>query len=1122
MSLAYLADDRAIELRGSIALTDSTTLSLSGANIMDYEISEQCTSGQELTVGDTRAATFRLTVADEAHALTVGLLLGAQVSVECRLSTASTWDKLGVWFIDDCDISRQSAAVKISGSDALATKFDADWTDPTYPVTLGNLLTRCATLAGVSTKNAGSFRGYSRSVSGAPAWPEGTTIRKVVSYIAQCAGGFARIDRAGKLEIVAYDPSASSEAIGPGDFFRLRMGAGAAFSFNAILVMEMGATEYTRYSVDSSVADSAANSIRIARNPLMTPTIASALVTALTGLTMQAVRVEWVGDPTVSCGSSLEITDTDEAAYTAVITQQTLTISGGMSANSACELPSLLEKNYQSGAVLAPDGKLSKGAIADGSIDLVKIAAGAQQALILAAGEAIDIGGTNLVPYTGWYASIGTGWTFTDNTGAFARYPASTGHPDIENSFGGNGFLYWNATSTSTSAGGAGKAWSSHFRVVPGEQYTVSLRYRATGLMCILTGRTAKNVDPTWAPDFTCPDTNNDTDFSATVTVPAGIVWMQVVLRCNTNSAGEVGRVKVERGNRATAWSPCPNDPSENVVIGSRIALTQERILLQSPEIYINVSGTAGDTTIDESGMTTPVVNSPSVAPRYTGPTAITVTQLTGKNKLNYTAITWTTGRRDSSGAFVVSSVSHYSSAVSVSPSTTYTLSGSLYKDSKAFRLYYLQADGTWISQTAALDSSNIPYTFTTPANCRLIQIQGSMLVTLNDAQLELGSGATTYEQYTGIPLDGINAFRTLTDAFAALTGKWLDKSVTVTLATDTAEPGRALLSGVSGSGMIDVNLNGRTVGGTLRFEKTTVELKLRGGTITSAGSGSLVELDRVTGIYVTTMSLVGTGSIATGLAASYSRAALDGCGFYGLAVGVSSSHLSNVEVVNAVGSVATFLRMWDGGRIAIKGTAASYTTLSAGDGTGILTNASSGSAGGTAPSTPTGTTTVTASSVSTRTYQPSGSGWINSDTSMQQGRNAGYNHYGIIWFGTTGWSGETIAAATLTLRRLSGGAGGSVTVRLKTVTVSSASGDPNNSATDYGAIGTIEQGQTAAFSLPVAAVQAIASGNAKGFMLYSDDSSNWGDRSFSRNYAMFAGSGNSSYKPSLSVTYNT
>ena len=744
---------------------------------------------------------------------------------------------------------------------------------------------------------------------------------------------------------------------------------------------------------------------------------------------------------------------------------------------------------------------------------------------ISAAVGAVQVGGTNLVQYTGWYSSIGTGWTFTDNTGAFARYPASTGHPDIENSFGGNGFLYWNATSTSTSAGGAGKAWSSHFRVVPGEQYTVSLRYRATGLMCILTGRTAKNVDPTWAPDFTCPDTNNDTDFSATVTVPAGIVWMQVVLRCNTNSAGEVGRVKVERGNRATTWSPCPNDPSENVVIGSRIALTQERILLQSPEIYINVSGTAGDTTIDESGMTTPVVNSPSVAPRYTGPTAITVTQLTGKNKLNYTAITWTTGRRDSSGAFVESSVSHYSSAVSVSPSTTYTLSGSLYKDSKAFRLYYLQADGTWISQTAALDSSNIPYTFTTPANCRLIQIQGSVLVTLNDAQLELGSSATTYEPYTGIPLDGINAFRTLTDAFAALSGKLIPSTVTITLATDTYEPSIALLKGVSGAGDISVNLNNHTINGRIAILNSSIGHAIENGAISATGETELINLSRCVMVYIGNMIINGSSNAANGIACYYSRAVVEGCKFYNTLRCIASHRLSGVESVNNTGNNNTYgFRVHDGGRIAWKGTVPSYTTASQNDTTGIITPSTlpAGSSGGTSPSAPTGTTTVTASSVSTRTYQPSGSGWLTGDASIQQGRNAGYNHYGIIWFGTTGWSGKTIAAATLTLRRLSGGAGSGVTVRLKTVTVSSASGDPNNSATDYGAIGTIEQGQTAAFSLPVAAVQAIASGNAKGFMLYSDDSSNWGDRSFSRNYAMFAGSGNSSYKPSLSVTYNT
>ena len=1000
MSLAYTADNRVIELRGSIALTNSTTLTLSGANIIDYSISEQCTSGQEVTVGDTRSSSYRMTVADESHALTAGMLLGAQVSVECKLSTAENWDKLGVWFVDDCDISRQSAAVSISGSDALGTKFDAAWSDPTYPVTLGNLITRAGTLAGVSTANAGSFRNYSKTVSSAPAWPDGTTIRQVVGYVAQCAGGFARINRAGKLEIVAYNNGATAESIGPDDFFRLRMGKGASFSFNALLIMEMGATEYTRYTVDSSVADNASNSIRIARNPIMTPTIATGLVTSLTGFAMNAVRVEWCGDPTITCGSILSIEDTDESTYTALVTEQTLTISGGMSATSACELPSMLEQSYSSGAVFTPDGKLAMGAVADGSIGIVKISAGAQQALILAAGQALDIGGTNLVQYTGWYSSIGTGWTFTDNTSAFMRYPASTGHADVANSFGGNGFLYWNAAST---ASGAGKVWSTRFRVVPGEQYTVPLRYRATGLMCILPGRTSANADPTWGPEFSCPDTNADTDFARTVTVEEGIVWMQVVLRCNTNSAGEVGRIKVERGNQATAWSPAPTDPSESVIYGSTIALNNERILLQAPEVYINVSGTSGDMTIDESGVTAPVINSPSVAERYSGPTSISV-----KN-------------------------------------------------------------------------------------------------------------------------DGTGDYRTLTDAFSVLSGKFIPATVTITLGTNTTEPDVATLTGVWGIGSVNVNLNGKTVNGRISINNSLISHSIDNGTVSASGSTEILSFWRDMMVYVGSVTINGASNAAHGIVAGYGQVIVEGCKFFNCNACISSQRVGRVESVNNTGSSNSYcFRVWDGGLIAWKGTVPSYTTAVQNDTTGqiIPSSPGSGTGGGTEPSAPTVTTTVIASSVATRTYQPSGSGWINSDTSMQQGRNAGYDHYGIIWFGTSGWSGKTIAAATLTLRRLSGGAGSTVTVRLKTVTTSynsgSPSGNPNTDATDYGAIGTIEQGQSATFSLPVAAVQAVASGTAKGFMLYSDDTGNWGDRSFSRNYAMFAGSGNSSYKPSLTVTYNT
>ena len=119
----------------------------------------------------------------------------------------------------------------------------------------------------------------------------------------------------------------------------------------------------------------------------------------------------------------------------------------------------------------------------------------------------------------------------------------------------------------------------------------------------------------------------------------------------------------------------------------------------------------------------------------------------TGKNVLNYTVLTWTDGARNDSGNPESSTTAHYSSAIKVAPSTTYTISGTLFKNSAYWRIYYLQADGTWINRTSAL-SANV-YTFTTPSNCGLIQIQCRNTNTLDDVQLEISPTATAYEAYT-------------------------------------------------------------------------------------------------------------------------------------------------------------------------------------------------------------------------------------------------------------------------------------------------------------------------------------------------------------------------------------
>ena len=83
-------------------------------------------------------------------------------------------------------------------------------------------------------------------------------------------------------------------------------------------------------------------------------------------------------------------------------------------------------------------------------------------------------------------------------------------------------------------------------------------------------------------------------------------------------------------------------------------------------------------------------------------------------------------------------------------PNTNYTISGQIQTANGSGRIYFLDSDGNWISRTTGFGLSEMPYTFTTPANCRFIEIQYNNAYTaLTGVQVEKGSSASSYTTYT-------------------------------------------------------------------------------------------------------------------------------------------------------------------------------------------------------------------------------------------------------------------------------------------------------------------------------------------------------------------------------------
>ena len=122
----------------------------------------------------------------------------------------------------------------------------------------------------------------------------------------------------------------------------------------------------------------------------------------------------------------------------------------------------------------------------------------------------------------------------------------------------------------------------------------------------------------------------------------------------------------------------------------------------------------------------------------------------TGKNLFDKNISRTVNKLRDDNGVEQATSSSSYTADFGgIEPGTTYTLSGTITKSTGNGRIYFLDQYHNWISRSNGFNQDRMPYTFTTPANCKYLAIQYLNTASdLDDLQLEIGSVATEYESF--------------------------------------------------------------------------------------------------------------------------------------------------------------------------------------------------------------------------------------------------------------------------------------------------------------------------------------------------------------------------------------
>lgn len=372
---------------------------------------------------------------------------------------------------------------------------------------------------------------------------------------------------------------------------------------------------------------------------------------------------------------------------------------------------------------------------------------------------------------------------------------------------------------------------------------------------------------------------------------------------------------------------------------------------------------------------------------------------------------------------------------------------------------------------------------------------------------------------------DGVGTFRSLSDVCALLSGKFVPKNVTVTLAAGYTETEAIALQSVTGA-QIDIKATSKkTISGRLmcrdvfsRLSVTNIEFAY-GGT-----DAQVAEFTNCNYVYLNDCTFTGAGTNVYHhcvSAVAGSNVYAQGCTTTNLRTAYYADRCSQIVTSACKGSnIINAYTGYTGAKLCATGTITAYSGAQFynADGTAQGVFASSVTTATGSGSTTTATTSVTLSATETRTNY--GSSWYAPGTrALTQGIAQGTAFKGAIWFDTGTISGKTIKAAALRLYRNGGvGAGSTVTVCIGALTNTAPSGSIGSVAT-YGAIGTVDQNGLLKVAIPTAAVQALANGTAKGLYIYSTDTGHWGTRTYSRNYAQFAGYG-SANAPQLAVTY--
>lgn len=275
-------------------------------DIISYEMNEGIISGSDFELGGAVASTLEIKI-NNLHGAYDNLELNGK---EIKLLTGillenNTIDyvQMGVFIIDE--VVKDKSIINIEAADKMVTLEDYYESKLTFPTSVLNIANEICTTAGITL----ATKQFYNSNYIVDSLPTGITLRDVIHDIAEIAGGFAKINRVGELEIITPATTVATE-INKDRYIDLQIKEG--FYVDKLTIVE------NYFPVDPVPIN----------------------------LNILPFTSKWQGDFSLDCGDKVRLNN-GKGTYETIITKQKITFNGGLRYESECTGLSDQQKNTQ-------------------------------------------------------------------------------------------------------------------------------------------------------------------------------------------------------------------------------------------------------------------------------------------------------------------------------------------------------------------------------------------------------------------------------------------------------------------------------------------------------------------------------------------------------------------------------------------------------------------------------------------------------------------------------------------------------------------------------------------------------------------------------------------------------